>query len=145
MRTYEIIFILKPDVAEEEADRFISQMEGVVTSTGGTIRKLDKMGVRHLAYTIGRYRDGRYYLFTVDCDVATVKEFERRLRVAEPVIKFLSVRIDEEMKRLEKLQGIRAKKLARKKPRGGPEPRGGSEPRGGPEPRGGSEPAAASA
>jgi small subunit ribosomal protein S6 len=134
MRTYEIIFILKPDIAEEDADRFIAQMEGVATSTGGTIRKLDKMGLRHLAYTIGRYRDGRYYLFTVDCDVATVKEFERRLRVADPVIKFLSVRIDEEMKRLEKLQGIRAKKLARKKPRQRPEPRGGPEPKGGPEP-----------
>ena len=128
MRTYEIIFIIKPDVSEEDADRFISQMEGIVTSSGGTIRKLDKMGIRHLAYTIGRYRDGRYVMFTVDCDVATVKEFERRLRVAEPVIKFLSVRIDEEVKRLEKLQAIRAKKLARKKPKAPRLERPGSEP-----------------
>jgi small subunit ribosomal protein S6 len=117
MRIYEIIFILKPDLPEEEADRFISQMEGIVTSTGGTIRKIDKMGQRRLAYTIGRYREGQYVLFALDCEVPTVKEFERRLRVSDPVIKFLTVRVDEEMKRVEKLQAIRAKKLARKKPR----------------------------
>ena len=119
MRTYEIIFILKPDLPEEETDRFVSQMEAVVTSTGGTIRKIEKMGRKRLAYTIDRCRDGQYVLFSVDCEVPTVKEFERRLRVAEPVIKFLTVRVDEEMKRLEKLQGIRAKKLARKKPKPG--------------------------
>ena len=119
MRIYEIIFILKPDLPEEEADRFISQMEGIVSSTGGTIRKLEKMGQRRLAYVINRYREGQYLLFVLECEVATVKEFERRLRVSDPVIKFLTVRVDEEMKRLEKLQAIRAKKLARKKPKPG--------------------------
>ena len=120
MRIYEIIFILKPDIVEEEADRLISQMEGIVTSTGGTIRKIDKMGQRHLAYTIGKYREGQYVLFVLECEVATVKEFERRLRVLDPVIKFLTVRVDEEMKRVEKLQQIRSKKLARKKPKSRP-------------------------
>jgi small subunit ribosomal protein S6 len=120
MRIYEVIFILQPDLAEEEADRLISQMEGVVTSTGGTIRKVDKMGQRHLAYAIGKYREGRYVLFVLECEVATVKELERRLRVTDPVMKFLTVRVDEEMKRLEKLRAIRAKKLARKKPKSKP-------------------------
>jgi small subunit ribosomal protein S6 len=139
MRTYEIIFILKSDLPEEEADRFLSQMEGIVTSSGGTIRKIDKMGLRRLAYTIDRYRDGQYVLFSIDCEVATVKEFERRLRVAEPVIKHLTVRVDEEMKRIEKLHAIRAKKLARKKPKPG------SGAGAGPGAAPGSEPAAASA
>lgn len=122
MRTYEIIFILKPDLPEEEADRFISQMEGIVTSTAGTIRKIDKMGQRRLAYTIGRHREGQYVLFALDCDVATVREFEHRLRVTDSVIKFLTVRVDEEIKRIEKLQQARAKKLARKKPKPGSKP-----------------------
>lgn len=122
MRIYEIIFILKPETSEEEADRFIGQMEGIVTSSGGTIRKIEKMGQRRLAYLVDRYREGQYVLFSVECDVNTVKEFERRLRVTDAVIKFLSVRIDEEMKRYQKLQGIRAKKLARKKPKPGAEP-----------------------
>ena len=128
MRIYEIIFILKSDLPEEETDRFISQMEGVVTSTGGTIRKVEKMGQRHLAYAVGRQREGQYVLFVLECEVPTVREFERRLRVSDPVIKFLTVRVDEEMKRLEKLQRVRAKKLARKKPRSGSETRSGSEP-----------------
>lgn len=122
MRIYELIFILKPDLPEEEADRIISQMEGVVTSTGGTLRKTEKMGKRHLAYTVGRCREGQYVLFVMECEVPTVKELERRLRVSDPVIKFLTVRVDEEMKRLEKLQQIRAKKLARKKPKPGAKP-----------------------
>ena len=125
MRIYEIIFILKSDLPEEEADRFISQMEAIVTSTGGTIRKAEKMGQRRLAYTVGKYREGLYVFFSVECEVATVREFERRLRVSDPVIKFQTVRVDEEMKRIEKLHGIRAKKLARKKPlppKPGPEP-----------------------
>ncbi len=143
MRTYEIIFILKPDFPEEEFDKFLSQMEGIVTTGGGTIRKIDKMGLRRLAYMIGRYRDGQYVLFSVDCEVATVKEFERRLRVAEPVIKHLTVRVDEEMKRLEKLHAIRAKKLARKKPRPGSKPAPAAAPDSGAAP--GGEPAAARA
>lgn len=122
MRTYEITFILKPDLPEEEMDRFVSQMEAIVTSTGGTIRKIEKMGQRRLAYVIDRYREGQYVLFALDCEVATVREFERRLRVTDSVIKFLTVRVDEEIKRIEKLQQARAKKLARKKPKPGSEP-----------------------
>jgi small subunit ribosomal protein S6 len=120
MRTYEIIFILKPDLPEEEADRFISQMEGVVTSTGGTITKVDRMGQRRLAYPVSKYKEGNYVLFVLQCEVGTVKEFERRLRVTDAVMKFLTVRVDEEHKRLEKLQGIRAKRAAKKKPRPSP-------------------------
>ena len=122
MRTYEITFILKPDLPEEEVDRFIAQMEGIVTSTGGTIRKIDKIGQRRLAYLIGRYKDGLYVMFSLDCEVPTVREFERRLRVTDSVIKFLTVRVDEELKRVEKLHAARAKKLAKKKPKPGSEP-----------------------
>jgi small subunit ribosomal protein S6 len=117
MRTYEITFILKPDLPEEEADKFVAQMEGIVTSTGGTIHKIDRIGQRRLAYLIGRYKDGVYVMFTLDCEVPTVKEFERRLRVTDSVIKFLSVRVDEEIKRVEKLHAERAKKFAKKKPK----------------------------
>jgi small subunit ribosomal protein S6 len=119
MRIYEIIFILKPEVTEEDTDKFIALMEGVVTSTGGTMRRVEKMGIRRLAYMIGHHRDGQYVLFSVNGEAATVKEFERRLRVSEQIIKFLTVRVDLDMKRYEKLQAIRSKKLAKKKPRGG--------------------------
>ena len=115
MRTYEIMFILKPDFPEEEADRFLSAMETLVTSTGGTIRKVEKMGRRHLGYSIRRCREGQYVLFVVDCEVSTLREFERRLKVADPVLKFITVRTDEEIKRAAKMQKIRAKRTARRK------------------------------
>ena len=117
MRTYEIIFILKPDLPEEEASRFVSQMEGVVTTTGGTVRKVDRMGRRRLAYRIQRYMEGEYVLLATESEAPTVLEVERRLKVAEPVLKYITVRTDEEMKRLAKKQQIRARRSARKKPK----------------------------
>lgn len=122
MRTYEIIFILKPDLPEGEADRFVTQMEGVVTSTGGTLRKVDRMGRRHLAYRIQKYREGEYVLLVTDSEAPTVQEVERRLKVADAVLKYLTVRVDEDTKRLAKRQQERAKRSARKRPKSGAEP-----------------------
>ena len=122
MRTYEIMFILKPDLPEGEADRFVSQMEGVITSTGGSLRKTDRMGRRHLAYRIQRYREGEYVLFLTDSEAATVQEAERRLKVADPVLKYITVRVDEATKRIAKMQQKRAKRASRKKPKSGAEP-----------------------
>ncbi len=114
MRIYEIMFILRPDMPEEDVDKFIAQMENIVTSTGGAIQKVDKWGRRRLAYEVRRQREGQYILFTFEGGPATVREFERILKVSEPVIKFLTVRIDEELKRLAKLKEQRDKRAARK-------------------------------
>ena len=81
MRIYEMIFILKPDLPDDEADRIVAQMESVITSNGGTLRKTDRMGRRRLAYLIRRYREGQYVLLDAECDAATVQEVERRLKV----------------------------------------------------------------
>ena len=122
MRTYEIIFILKPDLPEGEADRFVTQMEGVVTATGGTLRKVDRMGRRHLAYRIQKYLEGEYVLLVTDSEAPTVQEVERRLKVADPVLKYLTVRVDEDMKRLAKRQQERAKRSTRKRTKSGAKP-----------------------
>jgi len=68
---------------------------------------VEKMGKRHLAYSVRRFRDGIYILLTVEGSGGLIHELERRLRVTEPVIKFLTVRIDEEQKRLDKIKAIR--------------------------------------
>ncbi len=114
MRIYEIMFILKPDVPEEEVDRFIGQMDTVVTSTGGKVLKPEKWGRRRLAYRVRGQREGQYLLFTIECNPPTLREFERVLKVSEPVIKFLTVRIDEELKRLEKMRLKREKREKRR-------------------------------
>ena len=114
MRKYELTFIVRTDFPEEELGKLITQMEGVVTSHGGKVEKVEKMGRRRLAYRVQRQREGVYVLFVVEGGGEAVKEFERRLKVNDAVIKYLSVRIDEELKRAEKAKAWRAEQAARK-------------------------------
>jgi len=106
-RTYELMFIVRPDMTEEDQDKLISTLGTAVSSSGGTVKNVEKMGKRRLAYTVRRFNDGMYILLTFEGSGGLVHELERRLRVTEPVIKFLSVRIDEEQKRLDKIKAIK--------------------------------------
>jgi small subunit ribosomal protein S6 len=121
MRKYELIFIVRTDFPEEELGKLMTQMEGVVTSHGGKVEKVEKMGRRRLAYRVQHQREGIYILFVVEGGGEAVKEFERRLKVNDAVIKYLSVRVDEELKRAEKAKAWRAEQAARK-PRPRPSP-----------------------
>jgi small subunit ribosomal protein S6 len=114
MRIYEELFIVRPDATEEEVDPLIEQLKGVVTHAGGTIDKADKWGVRKLAYRVAKYNEGQYVLLQFSASPEAVKELERRLRVADLVLKFLTVRIDEKLKRIEKRRKAREKRAARK-------------------------------
>ena len=114
MRIYEELFIAKPDAPDEEVDAFIEQMKTTVSNGGGTVDKVEKWGKRKLAYKVDRYREGAYVLFQFSAGPAIVKEFERRLRVSDLVIKFITVRIDETLKRLEKRKKEREKRAHRK-------------------------------
>jgi small subunit ribosomal protein S6 len=78
-----------------------------VTNGGGVVKNVDKMGRRKLAYMVRKFNDGNYVLLTVEANGAVVLELERRLRVSEPIIKFITVRIDEEEKRLAKVKALR--------------------------------------
>jgi small subunit ribosomal protein S6 len=105
-RTYELMFIVRPDMPEEELGKLISTLESSVTSGGGTV-KSEIWGKRRLAYTVRKFNDGIFVLLIIEGSGAIVHELERRLRVTEPVIKFLTVRTDEELKRLDKIKKIR--------------------------------------
>ena len=113
-RFYEVMFIVRPDVEDADLDKLIAGFEHTVTNGGGTVRSTEKLGRRKLAYTVRKFNDGNYVLLTIDADGTVVHELERRLRVSEPVIKFITVRMDEEQKRLDKIKAIRAtrKKLS---------------------------------
>ncbi len=102
------MFIVRPDVAEEDVDKLIAGFATTVTNGGGTVKTTEKMGRRKLAYQVRKFNDGNYILLTVEANGAVVAELERRLRVSEPVIKFITVRMDEEEKRLAKIKAIRA-------------------------------------
>jgi small subunit ribosomal protein S6 len=106
-RLYEVMFIVRPDVPEEEVDKLIAGFTISVTNGGGVVKNTEKMGRRKLAYTVRKFADGNYILLTLEAGGAVVAELERRLRVTEPVIKFITVRVDEEEKRLAKVKALR--------------------------------------
>ena len=110
-RTYELMFIVRPDMPEEDQDKLISNLETQVGNAGGTVKSVERMGKRRLAYLVRKFQDGIYMLMVLQGEGGMVKEVERRLRVTEPVIKFITVRVDEEQKRLAKIKAIRDTKV----------------------------------
>jgi small subunit ribosomal protein S6 len=114
MRVYEELFIVRPNITDEEIDPFIEQLSQVVTSRGGTVDKSEKWGVRKLAYRVEKLNEGYYVLLQFSAGPDVVKEMERRLRVADHVMKFITVRIDEKLKKIEKRRKSREKRASRK-------------------------------
>ena len=112
-RTYEIMFIVRPDVEEADLDKLIETISGYVTGGGGEIKSTEKMGRRRLAYTVQKFNDGFYILLNIAAEGSLISEIERRLRVSEQVIKFITVRMDEEEKRLAKVKALRDTKVKR--------------------------------
>jgi small subunit ribosomal protein S6 len=113
-RIYEELFIVKPDVPEEEVDQFVEQLQTQLKAAGATVDKVEKWGKRKLAYRVEKYREGAYVLLQFTAAPDTVSELERRLRVADMVLKFITVRIDETLKRLDKRKKERDKRAAKR-------------------------------
>ncbi|HEX8712015.1 MAG TPA: 30S ribosomal protein S6 [Terracidiphilus sp.] len=106
-RVYEVMFIVRPDLADEDLDKLIAGFTSTVTNGGGAVKSTEKMGKRKLAYLVRKFNDGNYVLLVIEATGPVVLELERRLRVTEQVIKFITVRIDEEEKRLAKVKALR--------------------------------------
>src|SRR5262245_56385358 len=114
MQNYEIMFIINPNATEDEIDKINAQLENIITSGGGKIGKIEKMGKRKVADLVDKFTDGHFVLFVTTANGAIVREMERRLRVMDAVIKYLTVRMDEDMKRLDKIKAHRQKRAARR-------------------------------
>jgi small subunit ribosomal protein S6 len=114
MRIYEELFIVRPDATEEEIEPFIEQMKTVITSAGGIVDKTEKWGIRKLAYRVAKREEGYYVLLQVTSDPDAVKEMERRMRVSDLVLKSITVRIDERLKKIEKRRKEREKRAKRR-------------------------------
>jgi small subunit ribosomal protein S6 len=114
-RQYDLIFICRPDTPDAEIDKVIATLEHAAAEKGGKIEKTDKWGRRRMAYRVQRLREGFYVYMVLRSDHGeVVKELERRLKVSDPVIKYLTVRVDEELKRQEKLKRHRERRAARR-------------------------------
>ena len=112
MRVYELGFILKPDLPEQEAQESLESVKQVLASGGASVDKVDDWGKRPLAYRVHGFWSGHYIFiqYSINGDRSLNRELERRLRVSDHVIKYMVIRIDEDLKRLAKAQARRAKR-----------------------------------
>ncbi len=101
------MYIVRPDVEEADLDKLIEGFTTVVSNGGGEVTNTEKLGKRRLAYVVRKFQDGQYILMHVSADGPVIAELERRLRVTEQVIKFITVRTDQENKRLAKVKAHR--------------------------------------
>jgi small subunit ribosomal protein S6 len=114
MRIYEELYIQRPDTPEEEVDAYIGQLKDLITNGKGVVDKVDKWGVRKLAYRVSKLNEGHFTLIQFTAPAELVHEIERRMRVTDSVIKFITVRIDEKLKKIEKRKKVRDKRAARR-------------------------------
>ena len=95
MKKYELTVILKPHFEEEPAKAEFEKIQALITRFGGTVEKVDIWGKRRLAYEIQKIREGIYCFITFQAEPETPAEIESRLRIAEEVLRYLIVCIDE--------------------------------------------------
>ena len=113
-RTYEVMFIVDSKTSEEDITRLNENLLQVITDQGGSVTKHENMGRRQLAYPIGRQTEGHYVLFEVDGSGREIAELERRMRVNDQVIRYITVRVDEDRRRAEKFKAKRARKASKR-------------------------------
>jgi small subunit ribosomal protein S6 len=94
MRRYELMLVIRPDVPEDRVQATLDRATRTVTGAGGQIVKVSPWGRRRLAYPIGQYREGSYYIVVFDAPSAAVEELERNLNITEDVMRHLVIRIE---------------------------------------------------
>jgi len=106
-RVYEILFIADPNLGEPEVEALATQVEGFIEKEGGTIQKRELWGKKRLAYDVGRHREGYYTLLVAAGPGSLVREVERRLKVTDGIFRYLTVRVDDELRKAERRKARR--------------------------------------
>lgn len=119
-RSYEVVFIIDPDAEDAEVMRLTEGVQKIITDQGGNIIKTEMMGKRQLAYEINHKRDGVYVLLEVEGSGREIAELERRMRVNDRILRYMTVRVDEDRRRAQKLKDRRARKAERRPTTGKP-------------------------
>ena len=118
-RVYEVIFIVDPDTQEDEMTKLTTNLSGIITDQGGVVTRNEVLGRRQLAYRIGRKNEGVYVIFEVEGTGGEIAELERRMRVNDAIMRYMTVRVDEDRQRAEKLRARRQRKAAKRPFAGG--------------------------
>ena len=109
MRTYEVLFILSPQIPEEEATTLINDFRSVGEKTGASLKNEEAWGRRRLAYPIQKFTEGNYHLFVYESN-GDLHELDRRMKNSDRVLRHIIVRTDEDLKRADKLAKRNPKK-----------------------------------
>ncbi|MEK6282843.1 MAG: 30S ribosomal protein S6 [Acidobacteriota bacterium] len=113
-RQYEVVFIVNPEADEDEVTRLTDGFKLIITDQGGTVTKAESMGRRKLAYEILHKTEGSFVLLEIEGSGREIAELERRMRVNDRIIRYITVRVDEDRQRAEKFKAKREKKAARR-------------------------------
>jgi len=113
-RTYEIVFIIDPGADDAEVMKLSEAIQKIITDQGGVITKIDMMGRRQLAYEINHQKEGSYVLLEVEGSGAEIAELERRMRVNDRILRYMTIRVDLDRRRAQKFKDRRARKAAKR-------------------------------
>jgi len=119
LRQYEVLFIVDPGADEDEVTKITENFKQIITDQGGTVTKAESLGRRPLAYEILHKKDGIFVDLELEGSGKEIAELERRMRVNDRVLRYLTVRMDEERQRAQKMKDRRTRKAAKRPLRGG--------------------------
>jgi small subunit ribosomal protein S6 len=121
-RIYEVLFIADPNLGDPEQDALAAQVQGYIEKEGGRVQRIEKWGKKRLAYVVKKQREGNYVLMVIEGGPALIKELERRMRVTDGVLRFITVRVDEDLAKAERRKAQRAVEEAKRRERTGGRP-----------------------
>lgn len=113
-RTYEVMYIVDPEAGTEKIDKLNEAVGKLIEKEGGTVVRMDNVGIRNLAYPINKKFEGHYVLFEVDGSGQEIAELERRMRVNDLIMRYITVRVDEDRKKADKMREKREKRTAQR-------------------------------
>lgn len=113
-RTYEVMYIGTPDASAEDIEKLNGAIEEMIAKEGGSVVKTDNMGLRKFAYPIRKKTEGHYVLFEIEDSGKLIAELERRMRVNDTIMRYITVRVDEDRKKAEKMKTKREARQERR-------------------------------
>src|SRR5690606_28899431 len=100
-RTYEVMYIVNPETASDRIEKLNTAVGKLVEKEGGSVVKVDNIGLKDLAYPIEKKQQGHYVLFEIEGTGQEIAELERRMRVNDMIMRYITVRVDEDRKKAE--------------------------------------------
>jgi small subunit ribosomal protein S6 len=114
MRTYEVMYIVDPETPADKIEKLNEAVGKLIEKEGGEIVKMELIGMKTMAYNINKREEGYYVLFEINGTGQEIMELERRMRVNDMIMRYITVRVDEDRKKAEKMTAKREARRAKR-------------------------------